>query len=278
MQTKKLLFLLSAAILVIGFTACKKERTSEEIETTFDLSGKQAISESLTEDANNTLNETIESLGLSGNREPLICMGTTTCAAVTVTPGAFPKTITLDFGTTGCSGTNSNIVRRGVITIVVSDSFRLTGSTAVMTFNNYYVNNYKKEGTITWTNTSTSAVRSWTRQLVDGKITAPDGRIWFHNSIRNVTQVAGSSTPRNLLDDAYSITGNGQTTNPAGISRTSLIETPLHKQVICDHIDQGSIRFQGPNHFAILDYGNGACDALATVSINNNTPRTITLP
>ncbi len=277
MQPKKLLFLLSAAILVIGFSACKKEKTYE-IETTFELSGKQAISESLTEDANNTLNETIESLGLSGNREPLICMGTTTCAAVSVTGGPFPKTITLDFGSTGCSGTNSNIVRRGIITIVVSDSFRLTGSTAVMTFNNYYVNNYKKEGTITWTNTSTSTLRSWTRQLVDGQITAPDGSIWFHNSVRYVTQVAGSSTPRNLLDDAYSISGNGQTTNPSGNSRTSIIETPLHKEVICEHIDQGTIRFQGPNHFATLDYGNGTCDALATISIDNNTPRNITLP
>ena len=278
MQKIKLLLPLISGIIILGFSSCKKNNTiASEIETTFDLSGKQAISESLTDDANNLLNETTESLGLSGNKSPLINNGTLSCATVTVSPGAFPKTITLDFGN-GCTNPNSNIERSGIIHIVLSDSFRLTGSTAVMTFDNYYVNGYKKEGTITWTNTSTSTVRSWSRQVVNGKITAPDGRFWFHIGLKQITQVAGMNTPRILLDDAFSITGTSQITNSSGDSRTSTIETPLHKRVACDHVDEGSIRFQGPNHFAILDFGNGTCDAIATISINNYQPRTITLP
>ena len=278
MKTKKLLLMLTSGLIIFGYSSCKKVNSSDEIETTFDLSAKQAISETLTEDANNILNETTESLGLSGSREPLISMGTTSCATVTVSPGAFPKTITLDFGTSGCTNPNSNVTRRGIITIVVSDSIRSTGSTAVMTFNNYYVNNYKKEGTITWTNISTPGTRSWTRQVVDGKITAPDGRIWYHTSLKTITQVAGLSTPRILIDDAYSITGTATVTNAAGNTRNSVIEIPLHKQVICDHVDQGSVRFQGAVHNALLDYGNGICDNIATISIDGFTPRTITLP
>jgi len=278
MQKIKLLLPLISGIIILGFSSCKKNNTiASEIETTFDLTGKQAISESLTDDANNLLDETTETLGLSGNKAPIIDTGTLSCATVTVSPGAFPKTITLDFGT-GCTNPNSNIERSGIVHIVLSDSFRLTGSTAIMTFDNYYVNGYKKEGTITWTNTSTATVRSWSRQVVNGKITAPDGRFWFHNGLKQITQVAGNNTPRILLDDAFSITGSSVITNSLGDTRTATIEIPLHKRVDCDHVDEGSIRFQGPNHFATLDFGNGTCDAIATISINNYQPRTITLP
>lgn len=270
-----LLFIVTSSSI---FFACKKENISGEIESTFDLSGKQAISENLTDDANNILEETTESLGLSGNKEPLICMGTASCATVTVSPGSFPKNITIDFGTSGCNGPFSNITRRGIIHVILSDSFRIPGSTAVMTFENYYVNNYKKEGTITWTNTSTINVKSWTRQVVDGKITAPDGRFWFHNGIKNITQVAGVITPRNLLDDEYSITGNSTVTNETGVSRDAIIQTALHKAMVCEHVDSGTIRFQGPSHYATLDYGNGTCDNIATIAIDNYSPRTITLP
>lgn len=278
MKKTKLILTLIVGLIFTGLSSCKKNNSiSGEIETTFDLSGKQAINESLTDDANKLLDETTESLGLSGNKAPLINNGTLSCATVTVSSGAFPKTITLDFGN-GCTNPNSNIERSGIINIVLSDSFRLTGSTAVMTFDNYYVNGYKKEGTITWTNTSTATVRSWSRQVVNGKITAPDGRFWFHNGLKQITQVAGYNTPRILLDDAFSITGSSLITNSSGDSRTATIETPLHKRVACDHVDEGSIRFQGPNHFATLDFGNGTCDAIATISINNYQPRTITLP
>jgi hypothetical protein len=52
----------------------------------------------------------------------------------------------------------------------------------------------------------------------------------------------------------------------------------LQKKVSCANIDSGRIRFEGPNHFAILDYGNGDCDRIAVISINGNPARTIILP
>lgn len=271
---------LMAAVVTINATliSCKKDSVVDttEIETTFDLSGKQAIADGLTEDANDVLDETVESQNLSGAREPLVASGTATCAQVTVSPGAFPKTITLDFGA-GCTS-NNGITRSGIVTIVLSDSLRHNGTTATMTFQNYYVNGYHKEGTITWTNTSTASTRSWHREVANGRITAPDGRSWTHSSSRDITQVAGVNTPRVLIDDAFSVTGNGTVTNSNGVTRTSTILTALHKMVACAHIDQGSIKYQGPNHYATLDFGNGTCDNIATISIDGYTPRTITLP
>jgi hypothetical protein len=38
--------------------------------------------------------------------------------------------------------------------------------------------------------------------------------------------------------------------------------------VACADIDKGSIKLSGPNHYATIDYGDGTCDKLATVSID----------
>lgn len=277
----KLQNFLPALVLVtsLAFSSCKKESSVDEdneIETTMELSANQAISDNLTEDANDVLMQVAEEKELTGSRLASPSEASFLCATVTVTPvSGFPKTIMIDFGT-GCT-TPNGISRSGIIRVVVSDSLRRPGSSSVMTFENYFVNGFKKEGIITWTNTSTTVTRSWRREVVDGKITAPGGRFWLHESIKEVVQVDGLRTPRLPFDDIFIITGTGSVTNANNVTRTSIITEPLQKKVSCRFIDRGRIRFQGPNHFAILDYGNGTCDNAATISIDGNPPRAITL-
>lgn len=266
-------------IMSLTFTSCKKDSPvveDNEIESTIELTTNQAIADNLVEDANDVMMQVAEEKDLTGNRLTSPNETSFLCATVTVTPlSGFPKTVVIDFGT-GCTAPNG-VTRSGIIRVVVSDSLRKPGSTAVMTFENYFVNGFKKEGTITWTNTSTAVSKSWRRQVVDGKITAPGGRFWLHSSIKEVVQVDGLTTPRLPFDDIFIITGNASVTNANNITRTSSITEPLQKKVSCRFIDRGRIRFQGPNHFAILDFGNGTCDNAATISIDGNPPRAITL-
>jgi hypothetical protein len=282
---KPKVLLLATALLSFTFLlhSCKKAKAdAEEFETTFELSSDQAIADNLTEDANDVFMEAAANEGLTGST---IVAGTVEstgilgCATVTVTPlSGFPKTIVIDFGTAGTCVSPSGIIRKGKITVLLSDSVRKPGSTARMTFDNYFVNNYKKEGIITWTNTSTApGSKSWRRVVQDGKITAPDGRFWFHEGIKNVVQTAGVPTPLNLLDDVFSITGNHTVTNAAGASREVTTPEALQKKTICDNIDKGKLKIQGPNHYAIIDFGDGTCDKVATISIDGRTPRTILL-
>jgi hypothetical protein len=277
---------LGAAALILLFTACKKDKTndavSEEVETTFELSGNQAIAENLTEDANDVLNEAAMDRNLMGGRtaeDATGLAGTTgilSCATLGVTPATgFPKTLTIDFGS-GCTSANG-VIRSGKITVVLSDSLRRPGSTAVMTFTNYFVNGFKKEGTVTWTNTSTPGTRSWQRKVENGKITAPLGNFWLHSGVKNVTQTAGVGTPLLLLDDVFSITGNHTVTNSAGRTRTCNVLDALQKKTICENVDKGRIKLDGPNHYAIIDFGDGTCDKLANISIDGRPSRTILL-
>jgi hypothetical protein len=274
----------SAAAILLGLSSCKKTNTSsavDEFETTFELSGDQALADNLTQDDNDVLNEAAADNGLQGGKGTGTAqtMNTLSCATITVTPlVGFPKTMVIDFGT-GCTSANG-VFRKGKINVVLSDSLRKSGSTAVMTFDNYYVNVFKKEGTVTWTNTSTAGTKSWQRKVENGKITnSLNGNYWLHSGIKDVVQTAGVSTPYNLTDDEFSITGNHTVTNAAGKTRTCTIlgTNPLHKKASCSNIDKGTVTVQGPNHVAVINFGDGSCDNLATISIDNHTPRTIIL-
>ena len=278
MKIKSFLVAITLVSFAFSFNSCKKNDAADEMETTFELSGDQAIADNLTEDANDVFMEVAIDNNLAGNLvpDPIITNNIIPCATITITPASgFPKTILIDFGVS-CTDQRGN-TRSGKIRIVLSDSVRKTNSTAVMTFENYFVNSYKKEGTITWTNTSTPGTRSWTRRTENGKVTAPDNRYWLHSGIRYVVQTAGVNTPMNLLDDIYSITGTHSVTNSSGKTRDCNVLDALQKKTACHNIDKGTLKVQGPNHYAIINFGDGTCDNLATISIDGRPARTIIL-
>lgn len=276
MKIKQLLLAMAIVSLAIGFNSCKKSDVKEEFETTFELSGNQAIADNLAEDANDMFMQVAVEKNVAGNFAP--DPGTTNdfipCATVTVTPlVGFPKTIVIDFGT---SCTYNGNTRSGKINIVISDSVRKPNSTAVMTFDNYYINLYKVEGTYTWLNTSTVGTRSWSRKTENGKITAPDARYWLHSGLRYIVQTAGVSTP-SILDDIFSVTGDHSVSNSSGATRVITVLEALQKKNACANIDKGKLKVQGPNHYALIDFGDGTCDNLATISIDGRPARTIIL-
>ncbi|MFZ1371253.1 MAG: hypothetical protein WAR78_12770 [Ferruginibacter sp.] len=277
MKITKYLIAFAIVSLAIGFNSCKKsEDVQEEFETTFELSGDQAMADNIAEDANDMFLQVASENNVAGNFVP--GSGTTNdfipCATVTITPASgFPKTIVIDFGT---SCTFNGNTRSGKINIVISDSVRRPGSTAVMTFENYYINLYKVEGTYTWTNTSTPGTRSWSRRTENGKITAPNARYWLHSGMRYITQTEGVGT-YNIFDDVFSITGTHTVSNAAAATREITVLDALQKKNACANIDKGILKVQGPNHYATINFGDGTCDNLATISIDGRAPRTIIL-
>ena len=280
MKLKQIFALLTLPSLFF-FAACVKEKNEPdpEFETTFILTENQAVSESISDDANTVFFEASISSGLYRINGQVETTNTLSCASVTITPqNSFPKTIVIDFGVNGCVS-QDGISRKGKINIILSDYLHNPGTTAVMTFDNYYAAGFKVEGTLTWTNTSTPNGISWTRQITNGRVIEPlSGYYWLHEGTKNVTQTVGANTPMNLLDDVYSVTGSHTVTNPAGKSRTVTILEALEKKTICHNVSKGKMKIQGPNHFATLDFGDGACDNIAIITIDGVLPKTILLP
>jgi hypothetical protein len=283
MTMKSLLKFTLFIAISFSIVSCKKDKVNdlEEIETTFEVSENQAVADNIDQDAGDVTEESAARNGLLGVAfgcgNPIIMNWIGNCATVTVT-GTFPtKNIKIDFGT-GCTAPNGKI-RKGIINVQLTDSLRNPGSIATISFDNYFVNGYKREGTITRTNTTVagSGTRSHNRTVTNGKIIAPDGRTWTHTSNLNITQTEGVLTPCDLRDDVYTIAGTRTATNAAGKTRTGTTQTSLQKKMNCNNIDQGILKIQGPNHFALIDFGNGTCDNQATISIDGRPARNITL-
>jgi hypothetical protein len=87
------------------------------------------------------------------------------------------------------------------------------------------------------------------------------------------TQTEGNGTPLNLLDDVYTITGNSTGINSNNNSWITEITQPLIRKFGCAWREKGQITLTVKSNSitAILDYGDGACDNKATVTINGVT-------
>ena len=142
-------------------------------------------------------------------------MGTTTwvssldtCALVTlnVNGGNFPMTLTIDFGG-GCTDTYG-VTRKGKIIGVFSGRYTDAGTTVDVSFDNYFVNDHKVEGTKVIANTG----RNNSNQLEftvtdDNLITKSDGGQVTWESVRTHAWTAGEGTGIWICDDEYTITG-----------------------------------------------------------------------
>ena len=112
--------------------------------------------------------------------------------------------------------------------------------------------------------------------LSGGRLTLPDGRYIERSFNHEREWIAGLNT-LNIWDDECLITGTASGTNLDGISYTNTITTALHWTRPCFFIVSGVVgiaREGKPD--VVLDYGEGQCDAKATVT-SNGVSREITL-
>lgn len=201
------------------------------------------------------------------------------CATITVdnsTPGSFPKTFTIDYGT-GCL--HNGILRKGIITITFSDYFINTGSTmTIVRTDNYYVNGRKLEGTVVYENlTTNSSLPKWSRTVTNGKLTTLAGGVFTFYGTRTVQQSEGVGT-LTLGDNVYEIISGNHTVNrPNGTSLTVTVLETLIKKFACNYISQGKLNLQGTYLNGVLDYGDNTCDNQATYTHSNGNVYTINL-
>ena len=201
------------------------------------------------------------------------------CFTVTVDPrepGVFPKTVTIDFGT-GCESRHH--VRKGKIIITYTGKLHIPGSKAITTFDNYYIDSFKVEGTHTLENTSSPGgnERSFTVTISDAKITNTNNGEWVGwSSTKVFTQVEGNSTPWWPVDDVFNISGSTNGESSSGKTWSAEITDPLVKKFTCRWIVDGTIKIKLNDTEGVLEYGDGDCDNTATITVNGET-RTITL-
>jgi hypothetical protein len=206
----------------------------------------------------------------------------THCFTVTIshpTSNPFPKQIVIDFGN-GCLGRDGH-VRKGKIIIVYTNRLIFPGAKATTTFHNFFIDDIKVEGTHIIENTSTVNVnRQFTVDVINAKLSKPNGNYTQWNSHKVITQISGLVTINIPHDDSFKIEGSAHGQAKRGnlvVAWQSTITVPLIKRFACRWIVEGRIRTVRVNNstnspwVAVLDFGNGNCDNQATITINGVT-------
>lgn len=190
-----------------------------------------------------------------------------TVSVIPKTPHVFPKTVTIDFGS-GCVGRDGKL-RKGKIVSIYTGPMFIPGSKTSTTFVDYSVDSFEIEGTHSVENTSSSNKKEWTVKVIHGKITNTNNGNWkVWSSIKIHTQLQGNGTPNYPLDDVFQINGNATGSASNGNSWSASITDPLIKKFTCHWIVKGTVRIIRNDNKALLDYGNGACDNKAVITIN----------
>ncbi len=276
---KTMQLLLATAIFAIGFISCNLEKKRTDINYQL-LAEDASVSDNINSDSYRIADQESrsgqfsDSVGKTGQNIIQWVSSVDTCAIVTLNTngGNFPMTLEINFGT-GCTDAYG-VHRKGIVNLAYSGFYSTPGTEVTMTFNNYYVNNHKVEGTKMIANEGRNGQNKLVFGVDDnnGRITKPDGGIITWNSTRKHTWLEGEGTLLWICDDVYGITGSAHGEISDGTPYAIQIDETLQKNVCCPYLDEGVITYSVDGiEVATVDYGNGTCDATANLTANGNT-------
>jgi len=268
MKTK--IFMMIAALAILSFSSCTKQSVIDQ--ASLDLADDDAVSDAVFEDVFNSVDNAdiiLDNLGKGDATKSDLLVVADSCPLVTIThvgDGVWPKTITIDFGN-GCSGLFDN-TRSGKIIIVVTGPRRETGSKKTVTFENYFFNGIKVEGTKEFENMGYNSNQNlvFSVKLMNGKLTLTDGKV-IERSFEHQKEWTAGQLTRNIWDDEFMITGTATGVNINGVAYTNTIMTALHWKRVCRFVVSGIVKIEREGAEQIeINYGDGECDNKAVVT------------
>ena len=191
---------------------------------------------------------------------------------VTVTDSGedvYPRTLTLDFGD-GCTGPGG-VTRSGVIEVVLTGDMSEIGSVRTTTFDNFQVHNMTLTGTREITNVGPNDEENQAMFAQDHTMTITRNEHTVNRTnVGTLAWLEGFDT-----DDCEDniVERNGvathETTSGWG-SSTRTLDAIVHSRP-CGYPISGTVTVDRPQHDVVIDFGDGECDNLATLTRNGNT-------
>lgn len=309
MKTKSLTRLLSLSLLAGGllFTACKKKTEEKQDDTTTtDTEQSSAQDNSVAESIDNDIQamgsqgaetgtlSTFRSNGQGGIGE----ISMAPCATVTTVQGS--KIFTVDFGTTGCTGSDGK-TRTGKLIYDFSGStngalyYRHPGFKMTVTSSNYVVDNYSvtisnktiqnttpttitpgyNPGTsLTW---SVTASISITKPSNGGTVSWSCNRTHELMNTSDTNCYRGQTKPIIWSKAKLKMNGTASGVNSSN-ENYSVVATDLVRDFNCSPVAlqphrhpfiSGTLVYTpGSRPARTIDYGSGACDLTATITVS----------
>ena len=263
-------YIMMASLIILSFISCQKDTSAVE-QAGVNIADDNAVSDAVFEDIYSTTDNAdiiLDQMGKSGSSKSMEVLADS-CPTVTVThpeTGIWPKVVTVDFGE-GCAGLYDNS-RSGKIIIEVTGPRLEVGTKRTITFENYYFNGIKVEGTKVVENTGYNDNQNLvcSVSLTGGKLTLPDGR-YIERSFEHQREWIAGLLTKNIWDDECLITGTASGTTLEGVAYSNTITTALDWKRVCFFIVSGVVKIQREGKEDVeINYGTGDCDAKAVVT------------
>jgi len=197
--------------------------------------------------------------------------GTKTDPIIIITPldaVTWPKTVTVDYGTENMTCQDGRL-RRGIINFETTGFYSEEGTVVTVTFDNYYQNNYKVEGTQIVTNDGRNSDSNlvYTVEINDGVVTTPDNKVINYEQNTTREWAEGETTILDVCDDVYYITGTQNGLSSDSIAYLLTVQQQLDVKICCNYIRAGilDVDIEGLSTLSI-NYGDGTCDENAVVT------------
>ena len=190
------------------------------------------------------------------------------CVTVTESGDDFPKTITIDYGDSCVSKWGKTI--KGVVTITISDKRRSAGSVYTVDYENVSIGDYSIELDKIITNEGENDEGNWViSHQITKTITTPKGVSKTHNINRSKEWIEGYDTPQ-YFDNVFYKTGSSEVTRDSLVYSRE-IKVPIMINRSCRFPLSGVVEIDRNGIIKTIDYGEGECDNIATVTIDDVT-------
>lgn len=188
------------------------------------------------------------------------------CATVTVDNDDFPKTITVDY-TDGCEG-RMGLVKKGILTIYMTDTILNEGAEYTYTFENMTVGNRAIEKTATLKNLGQNENENWEfsyEMLSTTTVEKPEETFIIVREFSGIKEwLAGFATPE-TSDDQFLRNGAGTITVNDDLKFERTV-TDLLIDRACRYPLSGVIDITRGEESMSIDFGTGECDNIALVT------------
>ncbi|MCH2043058.1 MAG: hypothetical protein MK212_02870 [Saprospiraceae bacterium] len=202
-------------------------------------------------------------------------------ATITTSGEDYPQTITIDFGEMDDDTNQGGCMNRrgkrlsGTILIEITDDMSNPGASRTVTFQDFYVGDRQLLGQKVETNITNisdeiaefTVVFSMESNI---EMIHPDGYSRTREASGTRTWISGFDT-EDISDDVFMLDGTATMTCSSGNTSTREIIDPLLVDRSCEHIMQGVVAMTRGDKTDTLDFGDGICDNLATMTRDGET-------
>ena len=281
-------------LLIAGFYSCQKSGNSSESATSTNLYTASAeivgtqISKNMTSDEQSVAAEKFDGSSLTylsgtdGSRYEFGMHGwemhwagplrfcvphIDSCVTVTVSSSSYPREIIIEY-LEGCSVHRHD--KHGKVIINLSDTITNEGALQTITYQDFYIDSTKVDLTASLENRGQNASGNWVIEKKSTQTMDKNNEIVVRKTNEMIEWVSGFGTT-DRSDNVFYISGSGSLVlnDTATYSRT--ITTPLFFDASCEYIKSGVVELSRRGNISVIDYGDGTCDDVATITTNGIT-------